>query len=102
MLTYILVKKVFNLKMATLFSFLSIFIIPLFAYSPILYTDTTTMIFPVAILLFLYNYNESKSYYEIWNLIGIGVFGALGVKLKTNIIIVVVAIIIYILCKKIN
>lgn len=98
MLTYILVKKVFNLKMATLFSFLCIFIIPLFAYSPILYTDTTTMIFPVAILLFLYNYNESKSYDEIWNLIGIGVFGALGVILKTNIIIVVVAIIIYILC----
>ena len=98
LITYILIKKVFNLKMAAIFSFLSIFIVPLFAYSPILYTDTTTMIFPMAIMLLLYNYNESKSNARAWYLIGIGMLGALGVILKTNIIIALVAVIIYIVC----
>ena len=84
--------------MAAIFSFLSIFIVPLFAYSPILYTDTTTMIFPMAIMLLLYNYNESKSNARAWYLIGIGMLGALGVILKTNIIIALVAVIIYIVC----
>lgn len=98
LITHILIKKVFNLKMATLFSFLSIFILPLFAYSPILYTDTTTMIFPMAMMLLLYNYNESRSNGRVLYLISIGMLTAIGVILKTNIIIVLVAVIIYIVC----
>ena len=44
---YILIKKGFNLKGATLFSVFCLFSVPLFTYAPIFYTDTITMIFPV-------------------------------------------------------
>ena len=96
---YMLVKKVFNLKFATLFSILSCLILPLYSYAPIFYTDTITMVFPVLMLLFLVNYIKGKRRGNILYLFGIGIVAAVGVILKTNIIIPLVAIIIYILCR---
>lgn len=96
---YVLIKKVFDLRMATLFSILCILIVPMFTYSPIFYTDTITMIFPAAMLLILYNFNNSRSNMKMFYLVAIGVVGAIGVVLKTNIVIPLVAVFIYIIYK---
>lgn len=95
---YVLIKNVFNLRMATLFSVLCILIVPMFTYSPIFYTDTITMIFPAAMLLLLYNFNNSRSNMRIFYLVAIGVVGAMGIVLKTNIVIPLVAVFIYVIC----
>lgn len=95
---YVLIKNVFNLRMATLFGVLCILIVPMFTYSPIFYTDTITMIFPAAMLLLLYNFNNSRSNMRIFYLVAIGVVGAMGIVLKTNIVIPLVAVFIYVIC----
>ena len=95
---YVLIKNVFNLRMATLFGVLFILIVPMFTYSPIFYTDTITMIFPAAMLLLLYNFNNSRSNMRIFYLVAIGVVGAMGIVLKTNIVIPLVAVFIYVIC----
>lgn len=95
---YVLIKNVFNLRMATLFGVLCILIVPMFTYSPIFYTDTITMIFSAAMLLLLYNFNNSRSNMRIFYLVAIGVVGAMGIVLKTNIVIPLVAVFIYVIC----
>ena len=95
---YILIKKVFNLKGATLFSVFCLFSVPLFTYAPIFYTDTITMIFPVLMLLLLYMYINTKNNNRFLYLVFIGLVGGVGTILKTNIVIVLVAIIIYLTC----
>lgn len=95
---YILIKKVFNLKCATLFSVFCLFSVPLFTYAPIFYTDTITMIFPVLMLWLLYMYINSKNNNRFLYLVFIGLVGGVGTILKTNIVIVLVAIIIYLTC----
>jgi hypothetical protein len=101
--TYFLIDKIFGESRATLFSVFSLTITPLYAYSQIVYTDTLTMFFPVGMLLLLYIYNENtkhsanSKYRKILYLIGIGILGVIGTNLKTNIVICLIAIIIFLL-----
>ena len=99
LLTYMFMRKVLGQKSATLFSIFILVITPFYAYSPIVYNDTITMMFPVIMFLCLYIYrkdNNSKIK-RILSLIGIAIAAAIGTILKTNIVIGLVAIIIYIL-----
>lgn len=99
LLTYMFIGKALGQKNATLFSIFILFISPFYAYSPIVYNDTITMMFPVIMFLCLYIYSkEDKSKIkEVLSLSGIAIAAAIGTILKTNIIIGLVAIIIYIL-----
>lgn len=93
-ITYILIKKVFNIRVATISSFLFIVITPFYSYTPIFYTDTLTMIFlPLAFLLF-YIYIKSKNK-NIFLPIFIGIILAFGIGIKTNIAIGFIALSIF-------
>ncbi|MGO0862152.1 glycosyltransferase family 39 protein, partial [Clostridioides difficile] len=89
------IKKVFGIYKETLFSVFALFITPFYAYSQIVYTDTITMFFPIAMFLFLYNYVNSKSKVKFRYLIYIGILACVGTALKTNVIISLIAILIY-------
>ena len=50
---YLLIKELYGLQRATLFSIVSILITPFYTYTTIVYTDTLGMIFPI-LSLYLY------------------------------------------------
>ncbi|MCC0630253.1 MULTISPECIES: glycosyltransferase family 39 protein [unclassified Clostridioides] len=89
------IKKVFGICKETLFSVFALLITPFYAYSQIVYTDTITMFFPITMFLFLYNYINSKSKVRFRYLIYIGILACIGTALKTNVIISLIAIVIY-------
>ncbi|OPX47455.1 glycosyltransferase family 39 protein [Clostridium thermobutyricum] len=90
--TYFLIKDIYGLRVATVSSFLFLIATPLYAYAPIFYTDTLTMIFlPVAYLIY-----RKYLKYEKWKyLIIIGVLSAIGVGIKNNICIGIIALAIF-------
>ena len=99
LLTYMFITSVLGQRNATLFSIFILLTTPFYAYSPIVYNDTITMIFPVIMFwgLYIYSENNENKVKGILSLIGIASAAAIGTILKTNIIIGLVAIIIYIL-----
>lgn len=94
---YKLIYKLFGLSRATMFTIFVIMITPFYSYSQIVYTDTTTMVFPIAMLLMLYNYINSEKRNKYIYLICIGIIGVIGTILKTNIVICLIAIFIYLI-----
>ncbi|WP_436512563.1 glycosyltransferase family 39 protein [Clostridium thermobutyricum] len=92
-LTYFLIKRIFNIRVATISSYLFIIITPFYTYSPIFYTDTLTMIFlPLSFLLFhIYIKNTENMLLPIF----IGILLAFGVGIKTNIIIGFISLLIF-------
>lgn len=91
-ITYLLIKDIYGLRLATVSTFLFLISTPLYAYAPIFYTDTLTMIFlPVAYLLYRKYLKSEKWRY----LIIIGILGAIGVGIKNNICIGLIALAIF-------
>ena len=79
-------------KVATLFTFSIIFITPLYMYTPIFYTDTLSMIYPIILFIFYHLYkNRNKIIYIILG----SIFIAIGVLIKPNVIISLIALFIY-------
>lgn len=90
--TYFLIKDIYGLKIATIASFLFITLTPIYAYAPIFYTDTFTMMYlPLIYLLFRKYLKTNKFYY----LIIMGILGALGVGIKNNIAIGLISLFIF-------
>lgn len=98
-IVYKFINKIYGTARGTLFCIFTLLVTPLYTYSQIIYTDTMTMVFPIAMFYLLYNYynREKKRYIE---LIFIGILGGIGTVLKTNIVIALMAIAIYILFKE--
>lgn len=93
-LGFLLIKSDKGIKAATMYSLSCLVITPLYMYVPIFYTDTLSIIYPVIIfsLYYLFRRTNKKIY-----LIVLSVMGVIGVLIKTNIIIAIVALIIYII-----
>lgn len=93
-LTYIIILKIFDLKIATIASYLFILITPFYTYTSIFYTDTLTMIFLPLVILLILRYKDTNN---ILYLLFAGFVMAFGVGIKSNIVIGFIAIIIYLI-----
>ena len=84
----------FNGKtVATSFSFFIIFITPIYMYTPIFYTDTLSMIYPILLFLLYYLYrNKNKNIYLFLGVI----FIAFGILIKANVAISLIGLFIYV------
>lgn len=90
--TYFLIKNIYGLRTATVSSFFFLILTPLYAYAPIFYTDTFTMLcLPIVYLLYRKYLKENKWIY----LILMGIVGAIGVGIKNNISIGIIALMIF-------
>ncbi|MGL5414910.1 MAG: ArnT family glycosyltransferase [Clostridium sp.] len=90
--TYFLIKDMYGSKIATASSFLFIFLTPIYAYAPIFYTDTFTLMYLPLIYLLYRKYIKSNSWIY---LILMGILGAIGVSIKNNIAIGIIALFIF-------
>ena len=92
--TYWYIYRRYNLQTATLFSFFFLLITPFYAYVPIVYTDTFSMIFPiVALLLYDLFYHAEIKNKKL--LIILGIWLSVGTLIKANVIIILIAILIH-------
>lgn len=91
---YLLIKEMYGLQRATLFSLLSLLITPFYTYTTIVYTDTLGMIFPI-LSLYLYAKIYKSNQYDWDKIIMLGVVLGVGALLKTHAAIVLVAILIH-------
>ena len=92
--TYWYIYRRYNLQTATLFSFFFLLITPFYAYVPIVYTDTFSMIFPiVALLLYDIFYHEEVRSKKL--LIILSIWLTIGTLIKANVIITLIAILIH-------
>jgi len=88
-----------GLGVATFTSVFILFITPFYCYSPIVYTDTLSMVFPILSLGLLDVYETSSSRKKYLWLILMAFIITIGFIIKTNVIITLIAIIIYFLIK---
>lgn len=91
------IKKIYGYGKSALFSIFILLVTPFYTYAQIVYTDTMTMVFPIAMFILLYDYISNEKNNKFTNIILVGALGAIGTILKTNIIISVIAIIIYLI-----
>lgn len=94
---YWLIHRHFGLVSATWASLLMLFMTPLYMYVPIVYTDTLVMIFPILGLILYDLFYHSTDRRRYVYLILLGLVLSIGVLVKTNAIILVVAILIHFL-----
>lgn len=92
---YWFINRRLGLVSATWTSLLMLFISPLYMYVPIVYTDTLVMLFPILGLIFYDLFYHSRNGWRYLYLILLGLILAVGVLVKTNAIIIVVAIMIH-------
>lgn len=88
-------KRIFNNITACFTLILTFLFVPIYPYSTIMYTDTTSMFLPVAFLysfIKINDYKDSKRKYMYYILIGLLAF--ISLKLKVTALIVVVAFVI--------
>lgn len=94
-LTFYLVLRRYGIHKGALFSFYMLFITPFYLYTTIVYTDTLAMIFPILAVIIYLNYLESKnSKRYLWGIL-LGIILGIGVLVKSNVIITLVAILIH-------
>lgn len=92
---YWLIHRHFGLVSATWASLLMLFMTPLYMYVPIVYTDTLVMIFPILGLILYDLFYHSTGRRRYLYVILLGLVLSIGVLVKTNAIILVVAILIH-------
>ncbi|MGL5414483.1 MAG: glycosyltransferase family 39 protein [Clostridium sp.] len=99
LISYYLVYKIFNLRIATITSFLFLTTTPFYTYASIFYTDTLTMLFLPLSFLLIYKFKTTNNY--IFLSFG-GILISIGVGIKTNIILGLIALLIYLIltCNK--
>lgn len=97
---YWFIHRRLGLVSATWTSLLMLFISPLYMYVPIVYTDTLVMLFPILGLIFYDLFYHSRNGWRYLYLILLGLILAVGVLVKTNAIIIVVAIMIHYMMRK--
>ncbi len=92
---FLLVKELVNTKFAFFSIILLMFCLPLHTYIAIYYTDTFSMMFPLAGLYFFVKLMKSKeTKYMILNTILLSFFIGFGTKIKYSVIIAFVALVI--------
>lgn len=94
-LVYILSKKLYGLKTAVLSLAMAVFITPFYMYSPIIYTDTISMPFPLIMILCYLKAKDEEGTKRIFYIFIGAVFISLGILIKTNIAIFAIAIVMY-------
>lgn len=93
---YFLIKNLYGLRIATIYSFFILLMTPFYSYAPIFYTDTISMLFlPISYLLFNKYLKKQNWIY----LIIIGILAAIGIGIRNNIVIGYIALIIFIIFK---
>ena len=94
-ITYKLCIILFHQEKATLFLIMMLFCTPLYLYASTFYTDTLALLFPPLILYTYVKYDQKKDM-RVLNKLGylflISCYSFFGLKLKTTILIVLVAI----------
>lgn len=91
---YLLIKELYGLKYATLFSLFSLMVTPLYLYTTIIYTDTIGMMFPV-LSLYLYAKIYKSECYDWKKVTLLGIVLGISALIKTHAVIVLIAIIIH-------
>lgn len=92
---YVFINRRYGIVRATLFSMVVLLITPLFRYTPIIYTDTLSMLFLILGLLMydMFYQSQKKSRYLI--LILLVLVPTAGTLMKMNVIILVAGIMIH-------
>lgn len=99
-LLYKIATKVYNEYLGITVLFIALFISPLFLYTPIIYTDTTTMFIPL-LLLYVYLIQKEKTEKKEWNyIILFSVIAYIGYNLKMSCLIIVIALLIHMILNK--
>lgn len=91
-----------GLKIAAFTSVFMLFITPFYFYVPIVYTDTLEMIFPIIAILIMDIYEKSTNYRNNKKgsyIILMAIISTIGILIKTNVIITLIAIVIYFIMK---
>lgn len=94
-MVYVLSKKLYGYKVATLSLIMAIFITPFYMYSPIIYTDTISMPFPLIMIFFYLKSKDQENFKRILYIFIGTIVIAIGILVKTNVIISVIALVIY-------
>lgn len=94
-MVYVLSKKLYGYKVATLSLIMAIFITPFYMYSPIIYTDTISMPFPLIMILCYLKAKDEEGIKRIFYIFIGAIFISLGILIKTNIAIFAIAIVMY-------
>ena len=100
-LMYLLARKLFGDKKALMALIIAFITLPFYLYGPIYYTDSLSLIFPIAILYFyLLSRDENKKIRKvIWQiLLGLFIFAAIKMKLTASFM--VIAIVMFELLRK--
>ena len=102
LLMYKIVSKILNKSCAVFSLFMVLVTIPLHIYTVFFYTDTLSMIFPLIILYLYIKYvnieQNKKSRYILMSIIGI--VAGIGFYMKSTVLLIVIAIVLYeLFCK---
>lgn len=95
LLLYLTIRKISNSKNAVFSLILTLFFLPLFLYTPIIYSDTMTLFIPIG-FVYLFNMKDDKKIISKRNIvifILIGILLFLGKELKITSLIIFVALI---------
>ncbi len=90
---FIFLKKHASFKTSIIGLIFSILICPLYLYTPIFYSDTYSIIYPI-LILFIYMYILKDTKYKKTILFLIGLIASIGMNIKFTVIIILIAIII--------
>lgn len=96
-LLYKFIQETIGEVIATLTIVFCIFITPLYTYSQVIYTDTFSMISPIAMFYLFYKYTTNNTKNRYIYLFGVSFLGGIGSTIKANIIIAFIAILIFII-----
>ena len=94
-MVYILSKKLYGIKTAVLSLTMAVFITPFYMYSPIIYTDTISMPFPLMMILCYLKAKDKEGAKRLFYIFIGAIFMSLGILIKTNIVIFAIALVIY-------
>lgn len=94
-MVYILSKRLYGLKTATLSLIMAVFITPFYMYSPIIYTDTISMPFPLIMIFFYLKSKDEENFKRILYIFIGTIIIAIGILIKTNVVISVIGLVIY-------
>lgn len=96
LLIYLAAKRLFGVKKAIFSLIVSVSILPMvFIYLPIFYTDTLSMLFPIAIIYLYSIYRDNKDKKKaFWLIPAIAVLAFVGSMIKFSVMIILIAIMI--------
>lgn len=95
LLVYIISKKLYGIKIAVLSLAMAVFITPFYMYSPIIYTDTISMPFPLIMILCYLKAKDEEGIKRLFYIFIGAILMSIGILIKTNIVIFSIALVMY-------